>query len=87
MLIADSRAVKTLIEAQEEEVPGRAGESKPEQSSSQAPDLGPGHRLVRRLALLLVSSGARLVQAGLPPRRSTGVGTGKDADGRSSGRG
>jgi hypothetical protein len=69
MLSADYLAATALIELRLSQVPARVGAAKPRRSFSQAPELGPGHRLVRRLALLLVSSGGRLVQAGLPPRR------------------
>lgn len=76
MLSADYRAAKALMEQRVSEGSGPAGESEPGRSFSPAPELSPRQRLVRRLALLLVSSGARLVQAGLPPRRPAGVGTG-----------
>lgn len=72
MVSADSREAKALTELEES---GAVHESKPGQFSSQAPELGPGNRLVRRLALLLVSSGGRLVKAGLPPHRPDGEGT------------
>ena len=75
MLSADDRAAKALMELRVAEVADRAQEPKPERSSSHAPGLSPGQRLVRRLALLLVSSGGRLVQAGLPPRHPAGAET------------
>lgn len=76
MLSADYRAAKALMELRTPGGQGQTGELKPEQAFSRAPELGPGQRLVRRLALLLVSTGGRLVQAGLPPRQPAGVGTG-----------
>lgn len=77
MLSVDHRAAKAFTELRVSEDSGPAHESKPERSFSQSPELGPGRRLVRRLALLLVSYGGRLVRIGLPPRRSAGVGKGK----------
>jgi len=75
MLSADYRAAKALMELRVSEGSGPVDESEPGRSFSPTPELSPRQRLVRRLALLLVSSGARLVQAGLPPRRPADLGT------------
>jgi hypothetical protein len=74
MLSADYRAAKALMELRVSESSDGAGASKRGRPFPRVPELGPGHRLVRRLALLLVSSGGWLVRAGLPPRRPAGVG-------------
>lgn len=75
MLSADYRVAKALMELRVSESSGRAGALKRGRSFSQVPELGPGQRLVQRLALLLVSSGGRLVRVGLPPSPPAGVGT------------
>jgi hypothetical protein len=76
MLSADYRAAKALMELRVSECSDRAGASKRGRSFSRVPEPGPGHRLVRRLALLMVSSGGWLVRAGLPPREPARVGEG-----------
>jgi hypothetical protein len=69
MLSADYRAAKAFMEMRAVDRSNQGSEPKLQGVSLRAPGLGRGHRLLQRLALLLVSSGGRLVQAGLPPHR------------------
>jgi hypothetical protein len=73
MLSADYRAAKAVMEARVEEATGRAVDVGHVQLPSQPalPDLA--HRVLRRLALLLVATGGRLVSYALPPYRPAGV--------------
>jgi hypothetical protein len=73
MLSADYRAAKALMELRLTDGSDRAYDPKAGRSFSKAPELGPGYRLLRRLAVMLVSLGGRLVRAGLPPYRPAGV--------------
>lgn len=68
MLSADYRAAKALMELRLAEASSPDRERNAGQGHLGAPGLDPGQRLVRKLALALVSSGGRLVGAGLPPR-------------------
>jgi hypothetical protein len=67
MLSADHRAARALMEARLGEVQDQ--ESGLGQGPRTAPgrQAGPGWRLLRRLAMLLVALGGRLVRYGLPP--------------------
>ena len=73
MLSADYRAAKAVMEARLGEVQDQAREVGQEYLAAQARQTGPGQRLLRRLALLLVAVGGRLVRYGLPPYRPAGV--------------
>jgi hypothetical protein len=75
MLSADYRAAKALMEMRLAEGSGQVYEPEPKELSQRVPEAGLAHRLVRKLALVLVSSGGRLVYAGLPPRHPSSLGT------------
>jgi hypothetical protein len=66
MLTADDGAAKPVMEARVKEAAGQDWDAGLGQPSSQAPLPPPRHRLLRRLALLLVAVGGRLVGYGLP---------------------
>lgn len=67
MLSADYRAAKALMEARVEKAAGQDWDIGQGQLAPQAPLPQPMQRLLRRLALLLVAAGGRLVRYGLPP--------------------
>ena len=75
MLSADYRAAKALMEMRVAEGSVQFHEPGPGRLSLRAPDADLGQRMLRKLALVLVSSGGRLVLAGLPPRHPSSVGT------------
>lgn len=72
MLSADYRAAKALMEVRMRETTGRVRDTEQVQLSSQAALPDPVQRLLRRLALLLVATGGRLVSYGLPPYQPAG---------------
>jgi hypothetical protein len=74
MLSADYRAAKAVMEARVEEAIGQTWDVGNRQLSSQVPLPQPVHRMLRRLALLLVAVGGRLVGYGLPPYRPVELG-------------
>lgn len=67
MLSADLRAARALMEIRVADASGRTNRLESGRLPFRAPSQRPGHWLVRRLALLLVSSGGKLVRLGLPP--------------------
>ncbi|MGD9147491.1 MAG: hypothetical protein PVG56_11240 [Anaerolineae bacterium] len=71
MLSADYRAARAVMEARLAEAQDQAGEVGQGYPAAVARQTGPAQRLLRRLALLLVAVGGRLVRAGLPPYRPT----------------
>lgn len=75
MLSADLRAARALMEMRVAEASGGASRLESGPLSFRAPSQRPGHRLMRRLALFLVSCGGKLVRLGLPPYRPTGAST------------
>lgn len=72
MLSADYRAAKALMEVRMKEATARSRGAEHVQLSSRAALPDPAQRLLRRLALLLVATGGRLVSYGLPPHRPAG---------------
>lgn len=76
MLSADHRAARALMEARLGEVQDQESVKGAGQGTRTAPgrQAGPGWRLVRRLAMLLVTLGGRLVRYGLPPYRPVAAG-------------
>ena len=76
MLSADHRAAKALMEARLGEVQDQERVSEVGQGPRTAPErqAGPGWRFLRRLAMLLVALGGRLVGYGLPPYRPVAAG-------------
>lgn len=67
MLSADYRAARAVMEARLAEAQDQAGATGQGYPAEMARQTGAAQRLLRRLALLLVAVGGRLVRAGLPP--------------------